>query len=430
VQLGLGRLGSSLHGAIRSYTTAPDGSLLQQVLMAGEVALAVALVVVAGLLMRTVLQLRAVDPGFRAEQVLTVSFDLTSSPFRGPGRQQPWFHELMTAITRVPGVQRVGGVSEAPLIRRSMPDQPVTLEGQPIRSASESPQVIMRAVTPDYFPAMGIPLRKGRLFTEADSGDGKLVAIVNETAARRLWPGADPIGRRIGMGSAQHFGYFRIPPPPGQPEWREVVGVVADIRSSALDLPAQPEVFYSYRQFAWYNPTLLLRTAGDPLSLAAETRREVAILNPHAVVTGVSTLEQIAADSIRQPRFRALLTGLFGALAILLGMVGTYGVISYAAAQRTREIGIRMALGATPFDAAWLVVGQAMRTTAIGLALGIAVALIAARYISSLLFGVGSADPVTLVVACGLFAGAAAAASYVPARCAAAVDPSVAVRSE
>jgi putative ABC transport system permease protein len=214
LQLRCGRPGSSLQGAVRSYTAAPRGSLLQQVFMATEVALAVALAIVAGLLIRTVLQLRAVDPGFRAEQVLAVTFDLTSSPFRGPGRQQPWFHELITAAARIPGVRRVGGASEAPLMRRSVPDQAVTLEGQPIRSASDSPHVIMRAVTPDYFPAMGIPLRNGRLFTEADSGDGKLVAIVNETAAHRLWPGTDPIGRRIGMGSNQHFGYFGFRPRP------------------------------------------------------------------------------------------------------------------------------------------------------------------------------------------------------------------------
>ncbi|HTI51801.1 MAG TPA: FtsX-like permease family protein, partial [Planctomycetaceae bacterium] len=139
-----------------------------------------------------------------------------------------------------------------------------------------------------------------------------------------------------------------------------MVGVVADIRSSALDLPPQPEVFYSYRQFPFYNPTLLLRTLGDPLSLAGMIRREAVALNPHGVVTGVSTLEQIAAASISQPRFRALLTGLFGALALLLGTLGIYSVISYAAAQRTREIGIRMVLGATPFEVAWLVAGQAL----------------------------------------------------------------------
>jgi ABC-type antimicrobial peptide transport system permease subunit len=153
-------------------------------------------------------------------------------------------------------------------------------------------------------------------------------------------------------------------------------------------------------------------------------------LNPHTVVIGVSTLEQIAADSIGPSRFRAMVTGLFGALAIVLGMLGIYGVISYAVAQRTREIGIRMALGATPGDVVRTVAGQAMRMTAIGLMAGIGVALIAARYLASLLFGVGSADPVTLVVACGLFVGAAAAAAYIPARRAATVDPSVAVRSE
>ncbi|MGH9658036.1 MAG: ABC transporter permease, partial [Bryobacteraceae bacterium] len=255
IQLGSGSLGSTLQGSLRAHTAAPRGSLLQRVFMAGEVALAVALVVVAGLLMRTVLQLQSVDPGFRAERVLAVSFDLTSAAFRGPGHQQPWFHELMTSMAHVPGVQMVGAVSEAPLSHRRLPNQAVTLEGQPVRSASESPQVIMRAVTPDYFPTMGIPLKKGRHFTEADHGDGKLVAIINETAANRFWRGADPIGRRIAMGSAQRYGYFRVPPAPGQPEWREIVGVVGDVRSSALDLPPQPEIFYNYRQYPWYSPT-------------------------------------------------------------------------------------------------------------------------------------------------------------------------------
>ena len=185
------------------------------------------------------------------------------------------------------------------------------------------------------------------------------------------------------MGSMERFGYFRVPPAPGQPEWREIIGVVGDIRSSALDLPPQPEVFYSYRQYPWYSPTLLVRTIGEPLSLAAATRHEAVALNSRTVVTEVKSMQQIADESIAQPRFRAVLTGMFAALAILLGMLGIYGVMSYAAAQRTHEIGIRMALGATRSDAAWLVVGQAMRTTAIGLVLGIVAALISARWVSS-----------------------------------------------
>ena len=430
VQLASGSLGSFLQGRVRSHTAEARAGLLLRVFMAGEVALAVALVAIAGLLMRSLLQLQRVNPGFRAENVLAMSFDLTASAFRGPGNQQPYFHELMTRIATLPGVRMVGAVSEVPLSRRRMPDQPVTLEGLPLRSASESRQVIMRAVTPDYFPIMGIPLKKGRLFTEGDSRDGKLVAIINETAVRHYWLGTDPIGKRIAMGSGQQFGYFRVPPAPGQPEWREIIGVVGDIRSSALDLPPQPEVFYSYRQYPWYTPTLLVRTIGEPLSLAAATRHEAVALNSRTVVTEVKSMQQIADESIAQPRFRAVLTGMFAALAILLGMLGIYGVMSYAAAQRTHEIGIRMALGATRSDAAWLVVGQTMRTTAIGLILGIVAALISARWMSSLLYGVGSADPMTLVGACVLFGGAALVASYIPSRRAAAVDPSVALRSE
>jgi len=277
---------------------------------------------------------------------------------------------------------------------------------------------------------MGIPLKKGRLFTEGDAGDGKLVAIVNETAARRYWPGADPIGKRLAMGSVERFGYFRVAPEPGQPEWREIVGVIGDVRGSALDLPPQPELFYSYRQYPWYGPTMLVRTGGDPLPLAAAIRREATTLNSRAVVTDVTSMQQIAADSIAQPRFRAGLIGLFAALAMLLGMLGIYSVMSYATTQRTQEIGIRMALGATTLDAVWLVVGQAMRATGIGLVLGIVAALIFARWMSSLLYGVGSADPVTLAGTCLVFGGAALVASYIPARRAAGVDPSVALRSD
>lgn len=430
VQLASGSLRSFLQGNMRSHTAAPRGSLLRRALMAGEVALAVTLVAVAGLLIRSLMQLERVDPGFRAENVLAVSFDFTAGPFRGPGNQQPYFHELMTRIAGLPGVRMVGAVSEAPLSRRRMPDQPVTLQGRPLRPASESPQVITRSVTPAYFPVMGIPLKKGRLFTEADSSDGKLVAIVNETAARRYWPAEDPVGKHLAMGSAERFGYFRVPPAPGQPEWREIVGIVGDVRSSALELPPQPEVFYSYRQYSWYNPTLLVRTSGDPLTLAAAIRSQAMTLNSRAVVTDVKSMQQIAADSVAQPRFRAGLIGLFAGLALLLGMLGIYSVMSYSATQRKQEIGIRMALGATAWDAAWLVLGQAMRMTGIGLGLGIVAALICSRWMSSLLYGVSSADPVTLAGTCAVFGGGALVASYVPARRAAAVDPSVALRSE
>ncbi|MCC6391290.1 MAG: FtsX-like permease family protein [Bryobacterales bacterium] len=277
---------------------------------------------------------------------------------------------------------------------------------------------------------MGLPLVSGRLFMEGDRGDGKLVAIVNQTAARRFWPGQDPVGRRVGLGSAEHFAYFRVPPPEGQPEWREIVGVVGDARGSALDESPQPEVYYCYRQFPWYNPALVLRTGGDPMALAAAIRGEAKALNSRAVITGVKSMEQITADSISQPRFRAWLTGLSSMLAILLGMVGVYGVMSYAAARRTREVGIRMALGATRWEAAWAVTGQVTLAAGVGLLLGILAALAAARVIRSMLFGVGPTDPLTLAGACLLFAASALLAGYVPARRAAGVDPAIALRCE
>ncbi|MCC6366667.1 MAG: ABC transporter permease, partial [Bryobacterales bacterium] len=417
-------------GHSRAATEDRRGLFLRHALVAAEVSIAVALVAVSGLLIRSLLALQRVDTGFHAGHVLAVSFDLTAGPFRGPGNQQPFFHDLITRAAALPGVQMAGGVSEAPLARRRVPDQPVTLEGRPARPAAQSPQVLVTAVTPAYFPVMGIPLVSGRLFMEEDRGDGKLVAIVNQTAARRFWPGQDPVGRRVGLGSAEHFAYFRVPPPEGQPEWREIVGVVGDARGSALDESPQPEVYYCYRQFPWYNPALVLRTGGDPIALAAAIRGEAKALSSRAVVTDVKTMEQITADSISQPRLRAWLTGLSSMLAILLGMVGVYGVMSYAAARRTREVGIRMALGATRWEAAWAVTGQVTLAAGVGLLLGILGALAAARVMRSILFGVGPADPLTLAGACLLFAASALLAGYVPARRAAGVDPAAALRCE
>jgi len=205
---------------------------------------------------------------------------------------------------------------------------------------------------------------------------------------------------------------------------------VADVRSSALDQLPQPEVFFSYRQFPLYTPTLVVRTEGDPFSLAAAIRQEASRLNSRAVVTDVRTLEQIAAESIAQPRFRARLIALFSALALLLSGLGIYGVTSYTVGERTQEIGIRMALGASARSVLSLVIRQAMRATGIGLALGIAGTLAAARWISTLLYGVSPADAVSLAGACLLFTVAAIGASYIPARRAAAVDPAAALRSE
>ena len=237
-----------------------------------------------------------------------------------------------------------------------------------------------------------------------------------------------PIGKRIAMGSRERFGYFRAPPRPGEAEWREVVGVVADIRSSGLDLPAPPQVFHSYRQHPWYETTLVVRTDVEPLTLASAIRQQAKAMNQRAVVTDVTTMARIAADSIAQPHFRAWLVGLFSALAVLLGMLGIYGVASYTVVQRTQEIGIRVALGATRWDVTRLVMTGAMLSAAIGLGAGTAGYFVAVRWISTLLYGVGAADPVTLAGTCAVFAISVCVATYIPARRATAVDPAAALR--
>ena len=415
-------------GGSYSHTEGLRGRRLRQALVAGEIAVAVLLVAGAVLLIRSLHRLESVDLGFRPEQVLAMSFDFTAGPFRGPGNQQPYFHDLLQRVAALPGVRAAGAISEPPLSRRRLPDQPISVEGQPLRTAAETPHVILLAATPAYFPAMAIALKKGRLFTESDSSDGRLVAIVNEAAAKLLWHGEDPIGKRIAMGSRERFGYFRAPPRPGEAEWREVVGVVSDVRSSSPDVAPQPQVFHSYRQHPFYETTLVLRTVGGAAALAAAIRHETTAISPRIVVTKVTTMERIVADSVAQPRFRARLIGLFSALAVLLGMLGIYGVASYTVVQRTQEIGIRVALGAARRDVVRLVMAGAARATAAGLALGLIGYFTAVRWISSLLYGVQATDPVTIAVTCTVFTAAMFVATYLPARRAASVDPASALR--
>jgi putative ABC transport system permease protein len=407
-----------------------ESQRLRSILVTAEMALAVLLLAGAGLFLRTWMALQEVDPGFRPAQVLVVSFDLTTRAFRGPGNQQPYFFDLMERVSGLPGVEAVAGASRVPLQEPAIAGQPITLEGEPARTASESPRVAVTAVTPAYFSALGIPLRSGRPFRESDSGDGALVAVLSETAARRYWPGQDPVGKRFYLGSLERMGFFRRPPREGEPEWREIVAVVADVKNAGLDAPPEPEIFFNYRQYPWYSAALVARARGDAADLAAAVRKQARIANPSAVISNVVTLNQIVADSIAEPSYRFRLIAAFSALSLLLAALGIYGVFSYTVAQRTREIGIRVALGAQPADVTRLILGRVLRLSLAGVALGLLGTVLLARWISSLLFGVSAIDPLTLAGSCLLLAAASLAAGYLPARRASRVDPLVALREQ
>jgi predicted permease len=412
----------------RGETESPIARRFRHAMVVGEIALAVVVVAAAGMLVRTVANLRAVPVGFATDRTLVVAADLSTAPLRERGSGSRFVQEVLAQIAAVPGVLSVAASTGMPL-QGAAAEQAITRHGDPIRPAAASPQVTQTGVTPGYFGAMGIALRRGRLFSEEDRSDGHLVAVINETAARRYWPGEDPIGKRFAVGSRERFGSFRQVRE-GEVEWREIVGVVADVRSGGFTVEVQPEVYYSYRQFPLFGVTLIVRAAGDPAAVAESVRRAVLATNNRAVITRVETLDAVAEQSIADPRLRADLTAMFSAVGVMLGMLGIYGLMSYTVAQRTREIGVRMALGATSVDVARLIFGKALRLAVLGSAVGLAGAYLVARTISSLFFGVGPADVATLVAACALLIGAAMAASAYPVLRARRILPSEALRHD
>jgi putative ABC transport system permease protein len=412
----------------RGQTGNPFSRRLRSGLVVGEVALAVLLVTAAGLLIRTAAKLEAVDMGFRTDRLLTLTTDLTTGPLRSRGNSAQFLEIVLPRIAALPGVRAAGATTVMPF-ESGDASQAITRGDRPPKTAADSPHVISIAVTPGYFDAMGMRIKAGRNVSESDVATGRLVALINETAARRYWPGENPIGKSLAIGSLERFGSFRQVKP-GEVEWREIVGVVSDVRSAGQSAPVEAEVYHCYRQFPIYGPSLVVRTEGDPTLLAAAIRREIQSVNTGALVTRIRTMDQVAAEAVAAPRMRAVVASIFSLVAVALGMLGVYGVMSHTVAQRAQEIGIRMVLGARPSQVSGMVVGRAIRLTAVGLALGFLASMAAARWISSLLFGVQPADPVTLVATCVLLGIAAVAASYLPARRASRVDPATALRAD
>lgn len=414
-------LSEAMKESARSSGASRSHRRFQQGLVVVEVALSLVLVIGAALLIRSFLSLQRVNLGFIAEKVMTAQLSLPPFEYRENYQVAAFFQQLLDRVASLPSVKFSGIVSSLPLSGGAGRD-PFSIEGRPWRlsGANRIPQVAdYQAAGPGYFRAMQIPLLQGRDFTPGDTQGTAPVAIINETLVRGFWPGENPIGKHLMIGA----------PRPGAP-WLTVVGVVADVRSAGPELTPIPQIYASHLQNPLRSMTLVVRSVSDPKVVISAVRSEVLALDRNLPVYGVSTMEQVLSDSLSPRRYTLVLLGTFAVLSLVLAAVGLYGAISYWVAQRTHEIGVRMALGARRGDVLRLVLRQAMILTAIGVGGGLVGALAVTRVLSSLLFGVKPTDPATFVAVPILLTGVALLASYIPARRATKVDPIVALRYE
>jgi putative ABC transport system permease protein len=390
------------------------------VLVVTEVALALLLLVGAGLMLRSFIRLMSIDPGFDPQNVLTMAISLPGSKYQGPQREA-FFQQLFERTGALPGVRTVGAVF--PQLGLGGANTGVGIEGRPLASQGEPRISELRFVSPDYFKAMKIELLRGRVFTGADGIDTKPIIIINEAMARQYWPNGDPIGRRV---SSTDDNFWRNPP-----HWREIVGVVEDARYTALETEARAQVYIPFAQYpAFADRTMVVRTDGDPLSLVAAMRSEVQAIDKDQPISHIRTMEDMVAGSVSQRRFNMFLLSILAGLALLMAAAGIYGVMSYSVEQRTHEIGLRLALGAQSRDVLKLVVKRGMILTLVGVALGLGASLALTRLMESLLFGVSATDGVTFALVPLLLMAVALLACYLPARRATKVDPMVAMRCQ
>ncbi len=369
-------------------------------------------------MLRSFDRLMSVDPGFRAEQALTLRVPMPSTIT--DKRQQPAYYErILERLRALPGVNSAGLISPLPLAGVDA-NGTFAREGHPA-PPGERQLVKLRVVSPDYFRAMGIELRQGRVFQPTDTADAPPVAVISESMARKYFPGENPVGMRV-TGN-----------PNGSGPYQTVIGVVKDVKNLEMADDFDPAIYRDYRQyfFAQFATTIVLRAqAGDPMRLAPAAQREIRALTPDQPVGDVKSMRQVVADNVSQPRFYTLLLGIYAALALVLAATGLYGVLAYAVNQRKQEIGIRMALGAGGAAVFRLVLAQAMRLIGAGVAIGLAGSWGLTRLIASQLYRTPATDPLTFAAAAAVMIAVAAAATWLPARRAVKVDPAIALRSE
>ena len=411
---------ASLKEAGRGAVTHRGGARVRGALVVGELALAVVLLAGAGLLMRSFVKLQAVDPGFRPEQALTFDLTLPDVRYGEDPQRLAFFDQLLPRLRGLPGVRSASAVLGLPLTGIDLIIS-FDIAGRPPLAPADRPAMLVRVATPDYFPSVGIPLKRGRGFTEDDKEGTPRVLLITESAARQYFPNEDPIGKTIMLGWGRGG---------GRKAGGAVVGIVGDVKDAGLGRPNVAQVYLPYRQWPVSFMTVVMKTDVPPASLTAAARAQVFSVDPNLPLSNIATLDAVVAKSISQQRFYMLLLAVFASVALLLAAIGIFGVLSYAVSQRTREIGIRMALGAPARTVVHLIVRQAMVFVLCGVAAGTITALFVSRTMTKMLFSVTPTDPVTFAAVAGVLAGVALFASYLPARRATRVDPIVALRAE
>jgi predicted permease len=428
-------LRETLNEAGRGTSAAGGSRRLRAVLVVSELALAVLLLVGAGLLIRSFSRLLEVSPGFQTQHLLTMELSLPEKTYPDGAPVQNFFAQLMARVKALPGIQSAGAVSFMPLTDNntsgtvffedtSIPDVPRLQELGNVPYM----EIDQRVATPGYFQAMQIPLVRGRLLGDADNVSSQLVVVVDANFAHRFWPHGDAIGQRVGIDAIPNL-------TPRAPRWRTIVGVVGHVKHYGLDVEGREQIYFPHSQplygvFVPRDMTLAVRTSLDPASVTNAVREQVFAIDRDLPLYSIATMDQLISTSVAQPRLNLSLLVAFAALALILSAVGVYGVMAYAVTQRTHEIGIRMALGALPADVLRQVLAEGGRLAAFGVALGLVAALALTRLMASLLFGVKPTDPLTFAAVAAMLVCVALAACYIPARRATRVDPIIALRYE
>ena len=414
-------LSETLKESGRGAVSGRGGQRLRGVLVVAELALAVMLLAGAGLLLRSFIKLEAVDPGFKIDRALTFDLSLPETRYKDDAQLLAFFDQLLPRLRALPGARHASAVLGLPLSGLDLIIS-FQVKGRPPLPMSQQPAMQVRVATPDYFSAIGIPLKRGRLFTDNDTLRTPQVVLITESAARQFFPNEDPIGKTITLGWGHGPGTARA--------GGQVVGIIGDIKDAGLDEPNPPQLYLPLRQWPVHSMSVVVNSSVPPLSLADAARAAVYAVDGNLPVSNVRALDAVVARSISQQRFYMLLLTIFAAIALVLAGVGIFGVLSYAVSQRTREIGIRMALGAPGRSVIHLVVRQAMVLVACGVGAGLLLGLLLSQTMTRMLFDVAPTDPATFTTVAAVLAAVALLASYLPARRATRVDPIVALRAE